>query len=334
MREKITLKALSELLGLSPATISKSLSNSSEISSETKERVKKVAAFYNYVPNHYTPKPKIKKRKTIGVIIPTMQISFFSQALESMINEANKNDFRIVACISDESVKKERENIDFLIQRQVDGVVISPAYETQVSANITHLNKLKQLKLPMVLFGRTIDNITCDKIDIDDFGETYKATQELFMSGRKRILYISGSTETGSNEQRKNGYISAVLNLNGKSSCLEYRNTKVFLEDFKLSLKSNEIDGILISDELTAIQLIKNLQKWKYNLPKDISITGFSTGLIEENYFPSFIAIDQKPAEQGVLAIKTLINRIENEIDCDVASCKLQTSLLHEESTV
>lgn len=193
MKERIALKTLSKVLELAPSTISKSLSNSSEISAKTKERVKKAVALYDYVPNQHAQNLKFKRGKTIGVVIPTIQINFFSQALESIIYEANKNDFRIIACFSADSSKVERENIDFLIQIQVDGIIISPSNETQISLDITHLNKVKQLEIPMVQFGGVIDKIDCDKISIHDYQEASQATENLILSGKKNSLHFRGS---------------------------------------------------------------------------------------------------------------------------------------------
>lgn len=85
---------------------------------------------------------------------------------------------------------------------------------------------------------------------------------------------------------------------------------------------------------MTAVQVMRSLLEWGYNIPSDISIIGFSTGVMGENYRPSLSAIDQRPTEQGRLAIKTLINRIKNESVSNTVSHVLQTSILHRESTV
>ncbi|MDT0688771.1 LacI family DNA-binding transcriptional regulator [Salegentibacter sp. F188] len=320
MRERIKLCALSALL--SSSMISKPWSNSSKIDAQTKKRVRKVSVLTNYVPNHQVKDLKDKRVKTIGVIIPTIQTEFYSLALESMIKEANNNGYRIVASISDELVSREKENINFLIQRQVDGIVLSPSKETQKLDDLNHVNLLKQRKIPVVIFGRSINNLNCEEIGVDDFKEAHRATQNLIRSGRKNILYISGLSGIDLYEKRKNGFLNAVLNFTGKGNVLEYDSLKISSNELKYAIRSNGIDGILVSDELTAIQVIKNLLQWGYKIPKDISLIGFSAGIMEENYRSSLFAIDQAPTKQGSLAVKNIINRMENEITGAVISYK------------
>ena len=180
MEERITLKGLSKILNLSISTISKSLNNGDEISAKTKERVKNLAALNNYFPNPYAQNLVTKRGKTIGVIVPTLQLHFFALALESMICQANEMDYKIIVCISEESVEREISNINFLIQSQVDGIIMSPTKETQELLKLDHLKKVNELKIPLVFYDRLIEGIDCDTISIEYFKEARQATQDLF----------------------------------------------------------------------------------------------------------------------------------------------------------
>ena len=60
MKQQITLKKLGIMLDVSPSTVSKSLSNSKEISEDTKRRVLKMAKLHNFKPNHIASSLKTK----------------------------------------------------------------------------------------------------------------------------------------------------------------------------------------------------------------------------------------------------------------------------------
>lgn len=77
--QSITLKELSNILGVSVSTVSKALNDSPEISEPTKKRIKDLAKLHNYQPNKVAVNLKSGKTFTIGVVIPSIQNFFFAR---------------------------------------------------------------------------------------------------------------------------------------------------------------------------------------------------------------------------------------------------------------
>ena len=76
MKKKITIKEIAKILMVSVSTVSKAMNDSPEISEKTKKKVKELAKFYGYTPNHIAVSLKNQSTFNIGVIIPDIQNSF------------------------------------------------------------------------------------------------------------------------------------------------------------------------------------------------------------------------------------------------------------------
>ena len=102
----VTLKQLAQELGLSISTVSKALKDSYEINEKTIERVKSLAQKYNYKPNKIALNLKNRQTKTIGVVIPNILNYFFAKVLLGIEEEANKQGYQIIICLSNNKYQK------------------------------------------------------------------------------------------------------------------------------------------------------------------------------------------------------------------------------------
>ena len=94
--DNVTLKKLAKELNLSPSTVSRSLRDSHEISQETKDRVKALAAKLGFQPNPYASSLRRNKSKTIAVVIPEIQNNFFSQVMNGVEEVARQKEYHVL----------------------------------------------------------------------------------------------------------------------------------------------------------------------------------------------------------------------------------------------
>ena len=126
-RKKLTLKDVAQSLSLTPATVSKALRDSSDISLETRERVKKACKELGYRPNLLARSLISNRSKLLGVLVPDLRISFFSEAVRGMYEEAEKKGYECIFLAHDENTDKERKKIEFLSDLGVDGILLNSA---------------------------------------------------------------------------------------------------------------------------------------------------------------------------------------------------------------
>ena len=140
-QNNVTLKQLALELGLSISTVSKALKDSYEINEKTIERVKSLAQKYNYKPNKIALNLKNRQTKTIGVVIPNILNYFFAKVLLGIEEEANKQGYQIIICLSNNKYQKEVDCLNLLSDGSVDGFILSIAKETQKLGNNNHFKK-------------------------------------------------------------------------------------------------------------------------------------------------------------------------------------------------
>ena len=186
MKRKITLKHIAKELGVSISTVSKALKNSKEIGKDTTETIQAFAQLYNYKPNNIAISLKNKHTKNIGVIIPDIVHYFFTTVFRGIEQYANNRGYNVIVCISDESFDKEVINMEMLDNGSIDGFMMSLSAETQRKKNYNHLREVIEQGIPLVLFDRTTDEITCDKVVLDDCYGAYVAVNKFITNGRKK----------------------------------------------------------------------------------------------------------------------------------------------------
>ena len=114
---------------------------------------------------------------------------------------------------------------------------------------------------------------------------------------------------------------------------LNIENYNSFEKLLMQQLRDIKVDGIVAADELSAISTIKYAIKNSFKIPEDISVIGFTNGILAENYMPSLTAVDQQAKEQGIMAANTLIKRLETKIPLEPMHHTLKTTIIQRQST-
>lgn len=334
INKKITLKELASILKVSVSTVSKALNDSYEISEATKKRVKTAAIKHNYSPNLLAQGLKTKRTKILGVVIPDMRAPFFIRVLRGIENEASDQGYTILTCFSNESYTKEKATLDMLSQGNVDGIIMALCKESQEKGYYDHVNELISKGIPVTLFDRIDDRITCDKVVINDFESTYNATKVLIKSGAKNILFISPISTTSIGKDRYRGYSHALSEKKNLSEqVLHIEEYKDFSSDLNAVLENEKVDGIIAANELTGISAINIASRLGIKVPEEISIIGFTNGLLSMNSNPPLTTISQHGKDIGKVATQKLINRLKNK-SLEYSTTVIKTTLIKRGTTI
>jgi LacI family transcriptional regulator len=310
----VTLKQLAQELNVSISTVSKALNDSDEISKNTIARIKELAEYYNYKPNKVAVSLKSNTTKTIGVIIPNILNPFFANVLFGIEKEATQQGFNIITCISNESLIKEKASLQLLANGSVDGFILSVAEETQMNYIIDHFNNTIRQGLPIVMFDRVANDVKCDKVIIDDFDATYKATTLLINQGRKTIAFISNIDDLNLGKLREAGYKKAIGKNSGAPLILRINDNEDSHKQITDLLKQHKkIDGIIAADNTSGTKAINLASSMGYNIPKDISIVGFGGKTISSYSIPKLTTINQHAKDIGKNSVQLLLNRLKNK---------------------
>jgi len=336
VKQRITLKHIAKVFDVSIATVSKSLNDSHEISTETKKKIQEYAKEHHYKPNSIALSLLNKKTKTIGIIIPNILNGFFAKAFVGIEKVASENGFNIISCITNESYEKEVSIMELLKNGTIDGFIISLSEGTQLKQDFSHLNNAINEGLPIVMFDRVTNSVECDKVIIDDLQGAYHATQHLIKSGSKNIVLISELHNLSVGKLRLEGYKKALKDNNIKideSLILNVHKKDDFNTLLKPLLKANKIDAVLSLDENSAIKAQRVLLEKGFKIPEQVSIIGFTNGKLPRFVTPSISTISQHGRQVGQTAVKMLIDRLNSDEDFEYSTKIINTNLIERETT-
>ncbi|HMB63082.1 MAG TPA: LacI family DNA-binding transcriptional regulator [Eudoraea sp.] len=341
MRRKITLKHIARELDVSISTVSKALKNSEEISRDTKEKIQAFAKLYNYKPNNIAISLKNKRTKNIGVIVPDIVHHFFTTVFRGIEKYANAKGYNVIVCVSDESFDKEVINMEMLANGSIDGFIMALSAETQFKNDFNHIREVMEQGIPLVLFDRVADEISCDKVVINDKEAAYRAVKKLIDNGRKKIALITTESYLNVSEKRARGYFLA-LEENGLAvdENLVLRLPYQFEEEQESEafFASRDIDAVLCVNEIFAVRCMKHAQKKGLHIPEDISFIGFTDGILSRFANPRLTSVAQHGDKMGEVAAQMLIDKIESEMTDEEAETYrtviIEATLVERESTV
>jgi LacI family transcriptional regulator len=195
--QRVTIKYLADILDVSPKTVSKAINDKSGVSEELRQRIKSLANELNYVPSLFGRGLRGHTTKTIGVIVTDNANPNYSHAIKGIEYKSEQFGYNIILCNSNESVEKENNYIHMLIEKHVDGIILtpSPIAQGQVGSGI---EKLKQFNIPYVFVNRFIEGEKDNCVGVDNVGGAYIATDYLIKQGHKKIIYLMANMDISS----------------------------------------------------------------------------------------------------------------------------------------
>ncbi|WP_461533577.1 LacI family DNA-binding transcriptional regulator [Sinomicrobium sp.] len=337
---QVTLKDIASILGVSVTTVSKALKDYPDISNDTKHAVRLLAEKLNYKPNIHAVTLRSNQSKTIGAILPKIDHPFFAEAITGIISEANVHGYQVIILFSDESITTEEQQVDLLLEKRVDGILMSLANETN---RFDHLHKIIKNQVPLVLFDKITRQVNCSKVIIDDEKAAYKAVSHMIKTGCRNIGILSGPEFPSNYNSRLKGYLRALeeheITQDDTKICrCDHLSIEEGRSNTETLLKNHpEIDGIFCITDHIALGSISYLNDKGISIPDQISVMGFSNWMITPYIKPHLSTVDQPSIQMGKESASLLIDEIDKKHKkqpVEFYEVKLQTHLVLRETTI
>src|SRR5437764_423878 len=307
-----TMKRIAGELGVSITTVSKVLNNRDDIGHATRARVLAKVAELGYQPNAVARSLTLRRTHTLGVVIPDLMHSFFVEIVAGLEATASARGYGLLLCSSNEDPAKERQELDMLRQRQVDGVVLASA---NVSGNTDLLQQLTSLGVGLVMIDRDDHpDVRCDRVVTDDEEVGRLATAHLIEQGCKAIAHIHGPSIVHA-KRRADGYRAAL-----KANGLKIRPEWIVRGGFKeadghramtrlLSMKPR-VDAVFAANDPAAIGAMKAIWEAGLRVPEDVAIVGAGDIALGDLLRVPLSTVSWSREDQGRAAAELLLDRI------------------------
>ena len=305
-----TIKDVARQVGVSTATVSHVINRTRFVSEELRQSVLDAIHALNYQPNAIARSLVKRKTHTIGIIITDILNPFYTAIVRGIEDVTYKSGYSVMLCNTDEDPEKEILYIQMLLEKRIDGLVISTAFQDGIHPLLSRLKGI-----PLVTTVRKIRGLSSDAVLGDNRGGAYQAIDHLIRLGHRRIGIISGPTGLSSGAERLEGYKKAL-----EDHRIPMEDQWVKIGDFKresgysLTKEMFQRDplptALFVFNNQMALGALQALNELKIRIPKDISFISFDDMEWYSFLDPSLTAVEHSPYLIGKTAGEMLLQRI------------------------
>ncbi|WP_026263906.1 LacI family DNA-binding transcriptional regulator [Paenibacillus terrigena] len=322
-----TIRDVSKLAGVSVATVSRVLNQKGYVHEDTVQKVHKAIEMLKYVPNDVARSLSKKSTKTIALFVPDITNPFFNELALAVEKVSQMYGYTTILCNTNESSKIERQYIQTLKQKYIDGFLMA--------SNTLSEDEIEQLQVPMVAVDR-VSSPSVPTVSSKNREGAHLAVQALLKQGCTKIAHIRGPKGIWIAEERCQGYLDLVEDLPWFTPKLVVNGNfqlKAAIEAVnKLFDAHPDIDGIFAGNDMMAIGALRALQERGIRVPDQVQVIGYDGIPLTEMVYPELSTVSQPIYEMGMLAARILIKKIEQQ-PLDEVNHKLEVELIQRGTT-
>jgi LacI family transcriptional regulator len=159
----VTMKDIARDLGVSVVTVSKAMRGHSDISEETRQRVLKRARELNYYPNLAARALVTGKTYALGLVVPDLVHPFFAEVAQGLSSVLRHKNYSLLISSSEEDPRLERQELERLLSRGVDAIIIASTQST-----VESFRRIEENETPYVLIDRCFLGLPANFVGVDD----------------------------------------------------------------------------------------------------------------------------------------------------------------------
>jgi LacI family transcriptional regulator len=304
-----TIKDVAALAGISYTTVSHVLNKTRPVSEPVRLKVEAAIAQLDYVPSAVARSLKARNTCTIGLLIPNGINPYFAELARGIEDHCERNGFCVILCNSDDNPEKQRSYLRVLLEKRVDGLIVS-----SVDGDVSFAGGLAEVRTPLVVVDRELEGIEADMVRIDHEQGAYLATRHLLDLGHRHIACIGGPADTLVAEMRQAGYRRAMLEagvevLPGWTVNSEFSSPAGYQAAVSL-LSHQPPTAIFAGNDVIAIGVLRAAAECGVAVPRDLSVVGFDDIQMSRYVYPALTTVGQSIRQLGETAAEMLLSRI------------------------
>ena len=323
-----TILDLAKQLGISSTTVWRALNDSPRVSAKTRQRVLDAAERMNYRPSLVAQTLLRGKTQTLGVVVPMIGNPVYAALVRAVEQVAFQHKYNIILCDTDFQLHREREYIDLLTRRRVEGIAVIPFAARNPAANgddYAHLTRLPQQGIAVVAMQQDVPGGNIDAILPDNRAAARAMTDHLLSLGHKRIGFLHGGMP-GWNvpmRERFDGYRDALVGMNipfDESLVLQAGTFESVLTDGQGHVHVEQIAAYLnkpgrptalfVPVDMLAIKVMEVARdQLGLRVPEEVAIAGFDDILAAAHTSPPLTTVRHPTLEVGRRAAELLFER-------------------------
>ncbi len=328
--QRVSIKDIARVAGVSHSTVSRALRNSPLVNAETAAYIRRIAQEMGYTPNIVAQSLVTQRTYTIGLVVTSISDPFVDAIVDGIEALATREGYSVFLSSSHADPGREIAVVEAFHRRRVDGVIV---LASRVGSLYTE--RLQELGVPIVLINNQAGGEYVYSVSADNLGGARNAVCHLIELGHRRIAYVGCHFRPPSNRHRLEGYRQALTR-----AAIPYDPNLVIhprefsdLENGRVALPHLLDAGataVFCYNDRMAIGLMNAARDQGIRIPQDLSVVGFDDIEASALVTPRLTTVRQPRYEMGQRAMAMLLSLLAGE---EVQDIVLPTELIIREST-
>ncbi len=306
-----TIKEIAQRAGVSPATVSRVLNGKAWVSEEKRRVVNEWITQLGYKPNQVAQTLVGTRSFLLGLVITDVSNPFFADVVKLVQQEAFLSGYSILLCHTNAAADIERQQVESLLRRQVDGVVIVPA-----AVDSPGVRKLQQASVPTVVITQQHPEI--DSVSVDHEAGGAMVASHLVSAGHADLAYFGKSTDAKYQGFRREALATGISPERIECVEIEYGSVETVeieggVKRFFESSIGRRTTGVFALNDFVALAVLNTASDSGRSTPADLSVVGFDNSYLARIHRPSLTSVAQPIQEMAHRAIELLRRRLAEE---------------------
>jgi len=339
-KKPATLSDVAREAGVVAMTASRAINGSGYVSQEVRERVHQAARKLNYRPNMLARSLKGQRLKAVGIMLPDIANPFSAELVEGMKDVLEPEGYTPFIALAGRGVDHERAGLQSFVDHRVDGLLVATL---RTDKGDEFLRELEAQGIPMVTVGREVKGMQVDCVTADHWKGGFDVTMHLIELGHRVIGFAGIAAADAPALRRYQGY-RAALEQAGLTVGMEYTVGPAYAPAFatqddgyegmmRLAKMDAPPTAVLGRNDSAAIGVLRAAHKLGIKVPDDLSVAGFDNIPLAAFWTPALTTVAQPIREQGKLAARILLDRIEEKSTAVGETRTMECELVVREST-
>ncbi|MDO4273491.1 MAG: LacI family DNA-binding transcriptional regulator [Eubacteriales bacterium] len=325
-----TMKDIAKRTGLGLATIS-SYFNGGNVREKNRKKIEEAIEELHYEVNEVARGLKTNATKTIGVVIPELDMIFCTEIIIGMEDILRSHGYATIVCDCRTDKNLEKEAVEFLTRKRVDGIINMP-----VDAGGNHLKTFQRTGKPIVLIDRKIQGLSCDCVLVDNLKAAENAVELLVENGHRNIGIIAGPRDIYTAQERMAGYCKVL-----KKYDIPVQESLICHGDYTIQggvkaletlIKKNpHMTAVFVTNYEMTMGAVIGVNELGIRIPEQLSLIGFDNLQFARACSPKLTVVAQPTEEIAREVARIMLERLgENKQEgCpeDYTIEKLQTDI-------
>lgn len=304
-RPRARLREVAELAGVHPSTASRVLSGSRAVRPDITTAVLRAAEKLNYRVNPIGRALRGERTGTVGMVVPDINNPFFPAVVQALESALHADGQSLFLCDAGNDVRVEAERIDALLDRRVDGLVISPVHQVASAAAVASAAE----RVPLVQVDRSCVGLGCDFVGVDQAEAMRQTIAHLVDQGREELAFVGSEASISTVSERIVAYEQLAPNARSRRRVLrgdlsvEWGARAV---DQLIGGRGKRPDALICANDLIALGALKRLRTQGLKVPEDMLVTGFDDTAYGRISEPALTSVSQPITQIAEEAVRML----------------------------